>query len=95
MLAVIAKLNVNEGKEADLEKAMLDLADQVSANEPGNHLYQLCKDEDGNYLVLEIYEDEAALQAHGQSEHFRNSGASFKGVMGGRPELQRLTAITR
>ena len=36
MLAVIAKLNVKDGKEAEFEKAMLALAAQVRANEPGN-----------------------------------------------------------
>ena len=93
MLAVIAKLNVAEGKEADFETAMLGLAEQVRANEPGNHLYTLCKDADGNYLVLELYENEEALTAHGQSEHFKASGAKFAGVMAGRPEIQRLEVI--
>jgi quinol monooxygenase YgiN len=93
MLAVIAKLNVAEGKEADFESAMLGLAEQVRANEPGNHLYTLCKDADGNYLVLELYENEEALTAHGQSEHFKASGAKFAGVMAGRPEIQRLEVI--
>ena len=93
MLAVIAKLNVAEGKEAEFESAMLGLAEQVRANEPGNHLYTLCKDADGNYLVLELYENEEALTAHGQSEHFKASGAKFAGVMAGRPEIQRLEVI--
>ncbi len=93
MLAVIAKLNVAEGKESEFESAMLELAGQVRANEPGNHLYTLCKDADGKYLVLELYEDEAALDAHGKSEHFRASGAKFAGVMAGRPDIQRLEVV--
>ena len=93
MRAVIAKLNVAEGKEAEFESAMLGLAEQVRANEPGNHLYTLCKDADGNYLVLELYENEEALTAHGQSEHFKASGPKFAGVMAGRPEIQRLEVI--
>ena len=44
MLAVIAKLNVKDDKGAKFEKVMLDLAEEVTTNEPGNHLYQLCKD---------------------------------------------------
>ena len=95
MLGVIAKLNVKEGKEAEFETAMLDLAEAVQANEPGNQLYQLCKDGDGNYVVMELYSDEAALAAHGQSDHFKASGASFKGVMGGPPEITRMTVVTR
>ncbi len=93
MLAVIAKLNVKEGKEAEFEKAMLALAAQVRANEPGNDLYTLCKDADGNYLMMELYKDEASLAAHGKTEHFKASGASFQGLMGGPPEIQRLTVI--
>ena len=93
MLAVIAKLNVAKGKEADFEKHMLGLAEQVRANEPGNDMYTLCRDEDGNYIVLELYEDEAALAAHGASEHFKAAGAGFKGLMAGAPEITRLTVI--
>ena len=93
MLAVIAKLNVKAGKEAEFEKAMLALAEQVRANEPGNHLYSLCKDSDGNYSVMELYEDEAAIAAHGQSEHFKASGASFQGLMAGPPEITRMTVV--
>ena len=93
MIAVIAKLNVAEGKEAEFETAMLALAGQVRSNEPGNQLYTLCKDADGNYLMMELYESEEALAAHGQSEHFKASGASFKGLMAGPPEIQRMQVI--
>lgn len=93
MLAVIAKLNVAEGKEAEFETIMLDLAKEVRAKEPGNELYTLCKDADGNYLVMELYKDADALAAHGQSEHFKAAGAKFAGVMAGPPEIQRLDVV--
>lgn len=93
MLAVIAKLNVAEGKEADFEKHMLGLAEQVRANEPGNDMYTLCRDEEGNYIVLELYKDEEALAAHGASEHFKAAGAGFKGLMAGAPEITRLKVV--
>jgi len=93
MLAVIAKLNVAEGKEAEFETIMLDLAREVRAKEPGNELYTLCKDADGNYLVMELYQDADALAAHGQSEHFKAAGAKFAGVMAGPPEIQRLDVV--
>ena len=47
MIALVAKLNVAEGKEAEFEKVMLGLAEQVRANEDANHLYTLVKDDDG------------------------------------------------
>ena len=92
MIALVAKLNVASGKEAEFEKVMLGLAEQVRANETGNHLYTLVKDDDG-YAVLELYEDDAALQAHGQSQHFRDAGAKFAGLMAGPPTLQRYEVV--
>ena len=93
MIAVIAELNVAEGKESEFEKVMLELAAQVRSNEPGNQLYTLCKDADGNYLMMELYETEEALAAHGQTEHFKASGPKFKGLMAGAPNIQRLQVI--
>ena len=61
MIAVIAKLNVKPGCEQEFETAMLNLVSQVNENEPGNHLYKLCKQSDGNYVVMELYEDQAAF----------------------------------
>ncbi len=95
MIGVTAKLNVKEGMESEFEAVFLDLMDAVKANEPGCLMYQLCKDDDGNYIVLEMYESEEALAAHGKSEHFAAAGAGFKGKMGGPPEIQRMKAVTR
>ena len=74
---------------------MLDLAEKGTTNEPGNHLYQLCKDSDGNYIVMELYDDVDALEAHGKSDHFKAAGSGFVGLMGGAPEIQRLEVISK
>jgi quinol monooxygenase YgiN len=92
-IAIIAKLHVAAGKEAEFEKHMLALAAAVRANEPGNRLYTLCKDQDGNYLMLELYDSAEDITAHGQSEHFKAAGKGFVGLMAGAPEIQRLEVI--
>ena len=92
-IAVIARLNVAEGKEAEFEKAMLELAREVRAKESGNQLYTLCKDDQGKYVVMELYENSDALAEHGQSEHFQAAGKKFAGLMAGRPEIQRLEVV--
>ena len=92
MIALLARLQVAAGKEAEFEKVMLELAAQVRANEPGNQLYTLVKDDDG-YAVMELYDDEEALKAHGASDHFKAAGAKFAGLMAGRPELKRFQVI--
>ncbi|MCB1683814.1 MAG: putative quinol monooxygenase [Pseudomonadales bacterium] len=93
MLAVIANLKVAAGKEEEFEKVMLALAADVRAKEPGNEMYTLCKDADGNYLMLELYKDADALALHGQTEHFKAAGPKFAGLMAGRPDIQRLEVI--
>lgn len=92
MIALIAKLNVAEGKEAEFERVMLGLAEQVRANEEANHLYTLVKADDG-YAVLELYDDDAALQTHMQSQHFREAGAKFAGLMAGPPTMTRYEVV--
>ena len=44
-------------------------------------------------LFYELYENEAALVAHGSSDAFKALGASLRSVAGGRPEITRLTPI--
>ena len=92
MIALLARLRVAAGKEAEFEKVMLELAAEVRANEPGNQLYTLVKDAEG-YAVMELYDDDEALKAHGASDHFRAAGAKFAGLMTGRPELKRFEVI--
>lgn len=92
MIAVIARLPVKAGSEAEFESAALEMAKQVRDNEPGNKLYTLCKD-DGGYVMLELYEDEAALEAHGKSEHFKAGGAALGPHLAGKPEISRLQVV--
>ena len=93
MIGIVAKLNVAAGKEAEFEAAFGELIDAVRANEPGNHLYTLCKDAEGGYTVMELYEDEAAVEAHGKSEHFKASGAKLGGCMAGAPQISRMQVV--
>lgn len=92
MIAILARLNVAEGKEAAFETVMLELAAQVRANEPGNQLYTLVKD-DAGYAVMELYDDDEALRAHGSSDHFRAAGGKFRGLMAGAPEIKRFDVV--
>ncbi|MCY4144690.1 MAG: putative quinol monooxygenase [Gammaproteobacteria bacterium] len=92
MIALLAKLKVAEGKEAEFEQVMTGLIEQVRSNEPGNRLYTLVKNDTG-YTVMEIYDDQEALAAHGQSEHFRAAGSKFAGVMSGPPELTQFEVV--
>jgi len=75
MLGVIAKLTIKPGANADFEAAMKALQARVQADEPGNKLYALHKTDDANvYVMLERYDDQAALTAHRAAPHFKELG---------------------
>jgi quinol monooxygenase YgiN len=94
-IGVVATLKVAEGKNSAFESVFRDLAAQVKANEPGNKLYQVFKSKaDGQtYVVMEIYADQAALEAHGKSDHFKAAGPKIGPTMAGRPDIQYFDAI--
>jgi len=76
MIGVIATLTARAGKQAELEAVVRELAQAVTAHEPGNLLYRLTRSRADavTYKVLELYLREADLQAHAQSDHFRSAG---------------------
>ncbi|HWA89680.1 MAG TPA: antibiotic biosynthesis monooxygenase family protein [Rhizomicrobium sp.] len=88
-LGVIATLKVQDGKSAELETVFGELAAQVRSNEPGNRLYQLCKarGEADTYVVMEIYDDQAAIDAHRDSAHFKAAGPKLGACLAGRPTI--------
>jgi len=94
-IGVIATLQVQDGKGAELEAVFGELAPQVRANEPGNKLYVLHKSrEDANtYVVMEIYDDQAAIEAHRSSDHFKAAGPKLGACLAGRPDVKFLDAV--
>lgn len=89
-IGVIATLTVQEGKNAEFEAVFTELARAVRENEPGNNYYELHQSRDNSqtYVVMEQYKDQAALDAHGQTDYFKAAGASMGGFMGGAPKIE-------
>ena len=95
MIAVVATLRAKHDKAEEFERLFTKLATQVRANESGNLTYHLSRSrtEPNTYKVLEIYQNEEALEAHRASEHFRAAGPGLGGVLDGRPEVEILDAV--
>ena len=95
MIGVVATLKVQDGKGDEFEAVFKNLMAQVKANEPGCLVYQLTKSraEAGTYKVLEIYANEDALKAHGQTEYFKAAGPKMGPCLAGRPEIEMLDAV--
>lgn len=93
-IGVIAILRVQAGKEAEFELIFAELVAAVDANEAGNSYYRLFRtDDSGVYKVLECYDDQAALEAHRGTDHFRTIGARLGPCMAGAPEVETLSAV--
>ncbi|MDH5736804.1 MAG: antibiotic biosynthesis monooxygenase [Gammaproteobacteria bacterium] len=94
-VGVVARLKIKEGTNEDFEKVFSDLAQAVRENETGNNFYALHRSRDDNttYIVLEQYADQAALEAHGQSDHFKTIGAKMGPYLAGRPEVEYMDAV--
>ena len=71
-VVLVATWVAREGEEERVLAALEQLA-PASRAEPGCLHYQPCRDRDDpkRFLIFEIYADEEAVQAHGESEHFR------------------------
>ncbi len=94
-IGIIATVKVQDGKHAEAEAVFGELAAQVRANEPGNTLYQLVKSRtDANtYVMMELYDDEAAIEAHRKSDHFRAAGPKLATIVAGPPDIQYFDAV--
>lgn len=94
-ISLIAKIPIQEGKNEEFEAIFKELEAAVRANEPGNVFYSCNRTDNANeYIVLEQYVDQAAVEAHGSSDHFKQIGGKLGAVMGGRPEITRLESIS-
>ena len=89
MVAVTAHVKVKEGMGEELERVMKALAEKVLANEPGCEQYQLCrsKQDPQAYVVMERYQDDDALGAHANSEHFKAAIPEMMACCEGPPNI--------
>ena len=94
MLGIVATIKVKPGTGAQFEATAKELVAQVRANEPGCELYALHRGEaPDTYVFLERYVDEAAVEAHRQTDYFKSIGRKMGEFMAGRPEILRLTEV--
>ncbi|HEY3065958.1 MAG TPA: putative quinol monooxygenase [Methylomirabilota bacterium] len=94
MLGVVATLKVKSGMEKEFETVAKELVAKVNASEPGCKLYVLHRAETpGTYVFMERYVDQAAVDAHRATDHFKALGRKMGEYMDGRPEIVRLREV--
>ena len=94
-VGILATIKIKPDTNEAFETVAREMMAAVRANEPGNKVYQFCKSrtEPTTYVVMEIYADQAALEAHGKSDHFRSIGPKMGPSMAGRPEIQYFDSV--
>ena len=96
MITVVAKLQAQEGKQAELRQALTEMVEAVSANEPGVSAYslQVADDDPTLFLFYEQHESAEAQKTHGGTEHMQALGGKLQDLLAGRPEIARYTQIS-
>jgi quinol monooxygenase YgiN len=73
-IAIVAKLRTRPGQAEAFEKQTVAMCQTVSEQEPGNIFYHLCRTDDPDeFVAFELYEDQAAVEAHRASDHVAQS----------------------
>lgn len=72
MQALLARYRVREGQGDLVEQVLKKMAEAVRKEEPGCLTYRAARSitEPNVFVLYEEYEDEAALVAHRETEHF-------------------------
>ena len=80
--AILAKIRINEGKEAEAEAAIKEMVSAVEKNEPGALLYIMSRSKEDplEVTVFEVYKDGEAHAAHSGSEHMAAFSQYFRDV---------------
>jgi quinol monooxygenase YgiN len=73
MIVILARFRVKDGKENEALEAMRAMAERVHEGEPGCLVYLIHRSfaEPSEIVWYEAYESDAALAAHGGSEHMK------------------------
>lgn len=94
-IGIVVRLKTNPGKGPDFEAAFAVQAAGVRANEPGNKLYQLVRSrtDADSYVVMEIYDNDAALEAHRHAPHMVENRPRMAGLVAPGTSIEIFDAV--
>ncbi|MCU0881642.1 MAG: antibiotic biosynthesis monooxygenase [Hyphomonadaceae bacterium] len=95
MIGICAQFVCAEGKAAEFEAMLGEFVTAVKASEAGTITYQLFADSKrpNHYFMLEIYADQAALDAHGKTDHMAALLGRIGPLLGGAPVITQGNAV--
>lgn len=83
MNVLLARFRIKDGKESEALEAMRTMVQRVRDGEPGCLAYVCHRSvaDPSEIVWYEVYEDDAALGAHGSSEYMRAFGRSLPDIV--------------
>lgn len=86
MFAVVVKFRINPGQMETFLGHMRVNASSSLRDEPGCHRFDICTDptRPDELFLYELYENEAAFEAHQKMPHFAAMGLAAKGLVADR-----------
>jgi|ERR1022692_3351451 quinol monooxygenase YgiN len=96
-ITVIAKLKTKAGSEKQFEEAARKMIDTVRSAESGTLQYILHRGvkDPTEFVYYEVYQDQAALDHHGKTDHMKAFGGAIGALLDGRPQIDILTEVTK
>lgn len=89
----VASFKVKAGSEAEFEAAISTLATTVNEVEQGVILYAPYRAADGQYFMMERYENEAAREAHGKAPEVAALFPTLGPHLDGAPVVTPVSAV--
>jgi autoinducer 2-degrading protein len=79
IISQLTRVEAQEGKQTVAYKAYKKMAQSVSANEPGCLVYAVTRGQVNplEIYIYEVYENQAAFEAHRRTDHLRELQATF------------------
>lgn len=79
MISVLARFEIQKGKELEAVAAVTKMAEAVKAEEPGCLIYIVARGQvnPNELYVVEEYADQSAFEAHRKTPHMRELQAAF------------------
>jgi quinol monooxygenase YgiN len=95
MIGMIVKIALKPDSDTAFEHAFAAQAAAVRSHEPGNRLYDLFRSRarPATYMLVEIYDDEAAVSFHRASPHLAAHLAKTAPLVFGEPEIETFDVV--
>ena len=95
MIGIIARLRSKPGQADAFAAQTSDMAKTVAAQEPDNIFYNAYRagDDANQFVALELYENQAAVDAHGASAHVAKSMETVPDMLEGDMDVDIVTLV--